>query len=70
MMREVQISVEGMHCASCGLLIDDVLLDVPGVQSSVTDTRSGICRVISDDTVDDVTLLAGVTEAGYRGSIA
>ena len=69
-MREVRINVEGMHCASCGLLIDDVLLDLPGVQSSITDTRSGICSVSADDSVDDATLLAGVIEAGYRGSIA
>lgn len=69
-MREVRINVEGMHCASCGLLIDDVLLDLPGVQSSITDTRSGICSVSADDSVDDATLLAGVIEAGYRGSLA
>mgnify|MGYP006293860359 CR=1 FL=1 len=69
-MREVRINIEGMHCASCGLLIDDVLLDLPGVQSSITDTRSGICSVSADDSVDDATLLAGVIEAGYRGSLA
>lgn len=69
-MREVTITVSGMHCASCGILIDDVMLDVEGVQSSVTDTRSGCCRVVASDAVDDAVLLAAVVEAGYTGVIA
>lgn len=69
-MRDVTIEVSGMHCASCGLLVDDCMLDVEGVQESVTDTRSGICNVRVDDGVDDATLLAAVKEAGYTGVIA
>jgi len=69
-MREITINVTGMHCASCGILIDDVMLDVDGVQSSVTDTKSGVCRVAASDAVDDAALLAAVAEAGYAGVIA
>ena len=68
-MREVTIEVSGMHCAACGLLIDDVMLDVDGVRTSVTDTRSGCCRVTVDDGVEDAALLGAVIEAGYSGSI-
>lgn len=32
---QVVLKVEGMHCSSCGLLIDDELEEVPGVRSSV-----------------------------------
>lgn len=69
-MREVTIEVSGMHCAACGLLIDDVMLDVAGVRDSRTDTKSGRCRVTADDGVDDGTLLAAVAEAGYAGTIS
>lgn len=68
-MREICIQVEGMHCAACGLLIDDVMLDVAGVASSVTDLKSGVCRITVADGVDVATLLAAVSEAGYRGAV-
>lgn len=69
-MRQVTIAVAGMHCASCGLLVDDCMLDVAGVAQSRTDTRSGICTVQAEDAVDDAALLAAVVEAGYTGTIA
>ena len=68
-MREVVIEVVGMHCAACGLLIDDVMLDVDGVHASVTDTKSGVCRVDAADGLDDAVLLAAVKEAGYAGVV-
>lgn len=68
-MREVLIEVSGMHCAACGLLIDDVMLDLDGVKSSVTDTRSGHCRVTVGDSVADEALIAAVAEAGYSGAV-
>lgn len=68
-MREVHIDVAGMHCAACGLLIDDVMLDVAGVQSSVTDTKTGVCTVAADEHLADDVLLAAVTEAGYTGVV-
>lgn len=68
-MRDVSIQVAGMHCVACGLLIDDVMLDVEGVQTSVTDTKAGRCRVQVVDGVADRALLAAVVEAGYTGTI-
>lgn len=69
-MREVRIEVQGMHCAACGLLVDDCMLDVDGVQTSMTDTASGLCRVTVADDVPDQVLLDAVVEAGYRGVIS
>ena len=43
--------VEGMHCANCGLLVDEVLEDLPGVTSSSTDTRHNTTVVIYDPDV-------------------
>ncbi|MFP5377090.1 MAG: heavy-metal-associated domain-containing protein [Acidimicrobiia bacterium] len=30
-MATTELRVDGMHCASCGMLIDDAVEDLPGV---------------------------------------
>jgi len=60
--------VKGMHCASCGMLIDDVVEDLPGVRRSQTTLRSAQAVVEYDPvqcTTDDV--LGAIAEAGYEG---
>ncbi|MBQ0906837.1 heavy-metal-associated domain-containing protein [Micromonospora sp. U21] len=64
-------SVEGMHCASCGMLIDDALEDLDGVTSSATSLRAGQAKVDLDPdrcTPDDV--IAAIVEAGYTARLA
>ncbi|RKN50291.1 heavy-metal-associated domain-containing protein [Micromonospora endolithica] len=64
-------TVEGMHCASCGMLIDDALEDLDGVTSSATSLRAGQARVDLDPdrcTPDDV--IAAIAEAGYTARLA
>jgi copper chaperone len=39
MAEKGTLSVSGMHCASCSLLIDETLEELPGVVSSSTDLR-------------------------------
>lgn len=68
-MRTITIAVSGMHCASCGLLIDDTLLDMVGVVSAVTDTRTGLCQVAAEDSVSDLEILNTITEVGYQGAV-
>lgn len=67
----VVLKVDGMHCASCGLLIDDELEDVPGVRSSSTDVRKGHSTVhlTDEDSVDSSVLIAAVERAGYRATL-
>ncbi|MBT2452318.1 heavy-metal-associated domain-containing protein [Streptomyces sp. ISL-43] len=63
---EVVLFVEGMHCAHCGLLIDDELEEIPGVRSSSTDMRAGrtVIRLEEGADVDTAALIAAVEEAG------
>ncbi|MFD8644192.1 MULTISPECIES: heavy-metal-associated domain-containing protein [Streptomyces] len=63
---EVVLEVEGMHCTSCGLLIDDELEEVPGVRSARTDVRSGRSTVRFEEgaVVDTDALVAAVRQAG------
>ena len=65
-MRHWQLQVEGMHCASCPLLVDDFLEDVPGVIESRTDLRTGLAQVIANEEVSLEQLLAAVKESGYQ----
>lgn len=62
----VVLEVEGMHCASCGLSIDDELEEVPGVRSVGTDVRSGRSTVRLEEgaDVDTDALVAAVQRAG------
>ena len=64
---EATLVVEGMHCANCGLLIDEVLEDLPGVTSSSTDTHRNTTVVTYDPgIVAPADITAAVDDAGYR----
>ncbi|WP_225859694.1 heavy-metal-associated domain-containing protein [Streptomyces albicerus] len=67
----VVLKVEGMHCASCGLLIDDELEDVPGVQSSSTNVRKGrsTIHLTEDSAVEHAMLIEAVERAGYQATL-
>jgi copper chaperone CopZ len=62
----VVLEIKGMHCASCGLLIDDELEEIPGVRSAHTDVRSGRSTIRLEDgaEVDTDALVAAVQRAG------
>lgn len=60
-------NVGGMHRASCGLLIDDVLEDLPGVAGSQTDVDRGRVTLTSDATTgpSDAEVVATIVDLGY-----
>ncbi|HJT03606.1 MAG TPA: heavy metal-associated domain-containing protein [Pseudonocardiaceae bacterium] len=61
--------VEGMHCASCALLIDDALADLPGVRGTQTKVKAGLSTVELDRThtrPEDV--ITAIEQLGYRAS--
>ncbi|AJT63157.3 heavy-metal-associated domain-containing protein [Streptomyces chattanoogensis] len=63
---QVELLVEGMHCNSCGLLIDDELEELAGVRSATTDVRAGrsVVRLEKGADVDPAVLVAAVEAAG------
>ncbi|MFD9407712.1 cation transporter [Streptomyces sp. NPDC059989] len=70
---QVELLIDGMHCTSCGLLIDDELEDLPGVRSAATDTRRGrsVVRLEEGARVDGAALVAAVEAAGaYTARLA
>lgn len=63
----VTFVVTGMHCASCGLLVDDVVEDVSGVRSCTTSARRGRTVVRFDpDSTSAGTIVAAIEAVGYR----
>lgn len=62
----VILEIDGMHCNSCGLLIDDELEELPGVRSASTDVRAMRSTIRLDEgaEVDVDRLVAAVREAG------
>lgn len=67
--------VSGMHCASCGLLIDDTLEEeVPGVARAETDFgRARTVVTLSEPaaSADELAeqILAAIAEAGYSARV-
>lgn len=62
----VAFTVTGMHCASCGTLIDETLEDLGGVERADTDSRGGRTIVRADLTVTSVgEMVAAIGEVGY-----
>ena len=59
-------AVSGMHCASCGLLIDDAVEELDGVLRCQTDSRRGVTVVRADSaTVTIGAVVAAIADAGY-----
>lgn len=67
---EIILSVQGMHCGSCGLLIDEALEDLAGVRRSETSLRAGTTTIQVDlDACPAETLVAEVVHLGYTAKL-
>jgi len=66
------VAVGGMHCASCGLLVDEVVEELPGVASATTDVRAGrtVVRPTVDGgaTLDPAQVVDAIRDLGYAAS--
>ncbi len=60
-------AVSGMHCASCGLLIDEAVEELDAVQSCTTDVRRGRTTVRFDPgRTPPSAVIAAIAAAGYE----
>lgn len=63
--------VSGMHCSSCGMLIDDSVEELSGVARSETDVRRGSTKVDFDPAaVDANAIISAIESAGYRAELS
>jgi copper chaperone len=59
--------IEGMHCASCALLIDDTLEDLPGVNYTRTTMKEGHNTVELDvSQISPQEVIAAIEALGYQ----
>ncbi len=64
-------NITGMHCASCKALIEDVILELPGVLSGVVDVATNTARIEHDASVDQDTIRRAIERLGtYTVSVA
>jgi copper chaperone CopZ len=65
----IELSIEGMHCQSCVLLIEETLADDPAVDRVVVDLDSARATVtFSPEGISADALCATVTALGYPAS--
>ncbi|MFD7256599.1 cation transporter [Streptomyces sp. NPDC059874] len=64
----VVLRIEGMHCSSCVLLVDEELEELAGVRSARTSLRDAraVVRLDQPGAVHTDELVAAVERAGYR----
>ena len=67
------LDVEGMHCGSCGLTIDDAVEDIPAVSRSTTSYKARTTEAVLAAGADRAQVarqvLDAVAAAGYRASL-
>ncbi len=69
-MKKVDLTISGMHCASCATLITRGLSKVPGVKMANVNYAAGRALVEYDESAaDEATLTAKVKSLGYVASI-
>jgi Cu+-exporting ATPase len=69
-MTTVELTVNGMHCASCAALIEEVLTEQRGLLAAHVDLVTNRAEVTFDDTVTELALLQSIiAELGYGSSL-
>lgn len=65
-MKKVKITIEGMHCASCGSNIERSLRKIPGVKEVSVSVMTKKGFVECADNVSEEELKKAVARAGYK----
>ncbi len=66
MVKKV-LGIEGMHCTSCALLIDEELEELAGIRRSKTSYARQQAEVEYDEKkVDEGKIIATITKVGYK----
>ncbi|WP_321922808.1 heavy metal translocating P-type ATPase [Burkholderia sp. BCC1998] len=66
----LELAIDGMTCASCVSRVEKALEKVPGVTHASVNLATERASVHGTSALDAATLIAAVTTAGYRASLA
>ncbi|CAM4339456.1 heavy metal-associated domain-containing protein [Nocardia ninae] len=65
-----EFRIDGMHCASCALLVDDTLDDLPGVRNTQTTMKKGHTTVELDTgTTTPADVIDTIEKLGYTATL-
>ncbi|MEK7166568.1 MAG: cation transporter, partial [Patescibacteria group bacterium] len=64
-MKNCQVHIQGMHCRSCEMLIEDELKKIDGVQHVLVNHTSGIAHISYKHEIDNQAIENAVQNAGY-----
>ena len=64
-MKKIKLNVEGMHCSSCEMLVNDALEEI-GAKSKAN-SKSGIVEVEFDESkIDEIEVINTIKKEGYK----
>ncbi|GIW59641.1 MAG: hypothetical protein KatS3mg087_0707 [Patescibacteria group bacterium] len=64
-MHKTTVKIQGMHCTSCEMLLEDELRTINGVQKASVNFRTGSAEIETDQPVSEEDLANTVKNAGY-----
>ncbi|MCR4705732.1 MAG: cation transporter, partial [Lachnospiraceae bacterium] len=64
--NEMKITVNGMMCAHCEAHVKKALEAIDGIESVVADHEKNLVTITTTKDVDEASIKAAVTEAGYE----
>lgn len=64
----IELAIDGMHCESCVALLEEVLIEQPGVRSATVDLASASAVVRVDHAVGTSALQSAIADAGYSAT--
>ncbi len=65
-MNKMKLTIEGMHCASCGSNVERALRKIKGVTNVSVGVLMKKAIVESEDKISDKELESAVKSAGYK----
>jgi copper chaperone CopZ len=61
-----RFSIQGMHCVSCAMIVDNALEDLPGVRSAQTSYARQVVDVeYNEQQVTEGQIIAAIQAEGY-----
>ncbi len=70
MVKELELKIEGMHCASCSRLIENALLDSAGINSVEVDHDAGTGKVVADlELISKEQIVDLISKEGYQAQV-
>ncbi len=65
-MKQLKLKVRGMTCSSCEKIIQNALLELPGVTSAKASLQHGEVYVFMEDNADEKVVYSAIKDAGYE----